>query len=169
LRLGLLIEGDAANPLVLARFDSASIGYGAYPLLRPAGAAALRGTDAEILRASARYGPLDATLEGSVTLGKHTDFELLSSLAAEPNGLPYASLVIPGMPLTATAVIAGTDAAADALSGRPDRGRTGRPADPRRSRRCFTLPSGAARQAARSICRGGCAAACPGQLGWIGP
>ncbi len=114
LRLGLLIEGDAANPLVLARFDSASIGYGAYPLLRPAGAAALRGTDAEILRASARYGPLDATLEGSVTLGKHTDFELLSSLAAEPNGLPYASLVIPGMPLTATAVIAGTDAAAGA-------------------------------------------------------
>lgn len=111
MRVGLLVEGDAANPLVLMRFASPGIGYGAYPIARPAGAVALQGTEATILRTTAAYGPLSLGALGAVTLGRHTDFELLASLRARSERLPCLSLLLPPMPLEGTAVLSGRDAA----------------------------------------------------------
>lgn len=119
LHFGLLVEGEATNPLLFARFASPGISYGGYQFEAPRGLVALSGTDATLIDARLRALGIDVGARGTVALGKHTDVEVAGLLRGPTDRLPYAAAAVPGLAVDGAAVVSGRDSAL-AASGEID-------------------------------------------------
>jgi autotransporter translocation and assembly factor TamB len=105
----LLVEGDAAAPTTLATFASPRLLYGRIPLEKAGGLVALRGQEADVVRARLRYDGIDAGARGVVLLATHTGVELVATVSAPARRVPFAAGLLGGMRVRGTAVTAGVD------------------------------------------------------------
>ncbi len=106
----LLVEGDATAPQTLASFSSPRIVYDRVPLEQPSGLVALNGPETAIVRSSLRYDGVEVGARGRVlSVGKHTNVELVANLAGSSAQLPYAGTIAPDVPLSGLALVTGTD------------------------------------------------------------
>ncbi len=107
----LFVEGDATAPQTLASFRSARLFYDRVPIDDVHGLVALHGAETAIVRSALRYGGIDVGARGRVlSVGKHTNVELVAALGAPAARLPYARGIVGDMLLQGTAVVRGVDA-----------------------------------------------------------
>jgi autotransporter translocation and assembly factor TamB len=106
----LFVEGDALAPTTLATFSSARIHYARIPIDQPSGLVALHGQDTTILRSGLRYDGMRVGARGRVISTKHTDVDLLATVAAQASRVPYAAQLLGGMLVYGTVVTSGVDA-----------------------------------------------------------
>ena len=106
----LFVEGDALAPTTLATFSSARIHYARIPLDGSSGLVALHGVDTTILRAGLRYDGMRVGARGRVVSTKHTDVDLLATVAAPASRVPYAAQLLGGMLVYGIVVTSGVDA-----------------------------------------------------------
>ena len=110
LAFNLFVEGDAALPTTFARFRSANMHYASLPLDHVDGFVALRGSETTILRAGLRYDGIAIATRGRIVSTKHTDIDMLASVRAPAQRLPYANQLLGPMMVDAAAVATGVDA-----------------------------------------------------------
>jgi autotransporter translocation and assembly factor TamB len=106
----LLVEGDAALPTTFATFASPRMHYANIPLDRLSGLVALRGQETAILRAGLDYDGIAVGTRGRIVSTKHTDVDMLATIHAPAQRLPYAGRLLGPMLLNASAVAMGVDA-----------------------------------------------------------
>ena len=112
--LAVLIEGRAADPLILARVSSGDAGYGKLPISRLGATVAYYRSAASLVPLSARYGGIDLTARGAFLIGEHLISELALSALAPAAAVPYAAQTIPGALLHASGLVSGVDGAFNA-------------------------------------------------------
>ncbi len=109
----LLVEGPVQQPLVFATLDAARATYRAIPLTATHAAVALQGTEATILDARTRYGPIALWGLAALTLQRQIGTIALARIDAPAGSLPYLAQVVPGAALHGFATVAGTGAAVE--------------------------------------------------------
>lgn len=111
--LQALALGPVSKPLVFASFASPSIAYGTMTVSGVHGSIAMQGTEVDILDAALRYGPVNLGARGTVTLEKQPGVTIVASVAGPADELPYASQIVPHMPLRGVAIVSGAGRALD--------------------------------------------------------
>jgi autotransporter translocation and assembly factor TamB len=106
----LLVEGSATQPMTIASFDSRKLVYAGIPLDDASGKVALHGTETAILHSGVGYAGMRAGASGDVLLAKHTGVELVATVAAPAQRVPYAAQLLGPMLVRGVAVVTGTDA-----------------------------------------------------------
>jgi len=110
----LFVEGDATAPQTLASFRSPQISYDRTSVTNPSGLVALNGPETAVVRAALGYNGIDVGAHGRIlSMGKHTNIEMLAGIAAPAARLPYVTAIAPQMLLRGEAVARGVDARLD--------------------------------------------------------
>ncbi len=106
----LFVEGDATAPQTLASFGSPAIDYDRIRIERPSGLVVLSGPETAVLRSSLQYAGVAVDARGRIlSVGKHTNIEMLARIDGQSSRLPYASILAPNMALSGLAVVTGVD------------------------------------------------------------
>ena len=108
LAFGLLVEGPALNPVLIAAFTSPNLVYDRTALRATNGKIAILGTDLHVLGLRTSYGPIRARVGGVLGLRKEVEPQLVVDADLPANALPYGGAIAPGVGLHAFATIEGT-------------------------------------------------------------
>ncbi|MGB8910383.1 MAG: translocation/assembly module TamB domain-containing protein [Candidatus Cybelea sp.] len=118
LTFALLVEGAATKPLVWIDLRSPKIAYATATLDRVNGLLAYDGRDAAVLGLRGSYGRIGVTARGRVALEKEPGaIDMIASVRAPADALPYAATLLPGMPLSGLALATANDPRAIATRG----------------------------------------------------
>ena len=108
--LNVLAEGAATSPLVMISVRSPEIRYLHAPIRDGAGLVAYENNELDILDAHAYYAHFAAQARGRILLTPRTnDIEVLAHASAPANTVPYATDVVPGMPIEGTLLATASD------------------------------------------------------------
>lgn len=109
IRLRLLVEGDAARPLVLGAFRSRRVSYASTPLTSASGSVALLQRELDVVSFGATYAGVRVGGRGRLILERHTSVDIAARFSAPADSLPYAARIVPGVPLEGVAIVRGVD------------------------------------------------------------
>jgi hypothetical protein len=110
-RIRTLIEGPAADPMIVASFTGRTLAYRALPASGTRGTIAFYHEAASIVPFVARYGGIDVRVYGAVETAAATIGTFVVSAAAQADVLPYAAQLVRGARLTGTGLVAEWNAA----------------------------------------------------------
>ncbi len=110
-RVGVLIEGSTAAPIVVARADAARAYYRAMPLDHVHADIALSNGVVYVAPMTANYAGVATTLIGSLTLGPKVVSDLVVHADMSSDALPYVSELLPHEPMVADAILTGSSLA----------------------------------------------------------
>lgn len=106
----LLVEGSPTKPITWIALRSPQIHYAATSVDRIRGLVAFDGREADIVNFNAAYGAVDLRGRGRVALTKRPNaVEMLLAAGAPAGAAPYASRVLPSMPLGADVLATADD------------------------------------------------------------
>ena len=109
-----LVEGPVSSPLVSTTLSAASMRYDRFPLHDVTGDALFYESTVALAPVAAGYGPVRATVRGTLDLGAVAASRLVVDASAQAASLPYLAQVVPGAPLRVTGIVLGSDLALEA-------------------------------------------------------
>ncbi|MBC5810181.1 MAG: translocation/assembly module TamB domain-containing protein [Candidatus Eremiobacteraeota bacterium] len=112
--LHALVEGPAADPLIVARFAAPNATFLQYPLHDTSGVALYYQNSVTLVPARTHYGPISVVARGTLDLGKTANSHLIIEADAPARSLPYLAQIMPYAPLHLSALIEGGDLALNA-------------------------------------------------------
>lgn len=108
-RLGVLVEGALRDPMILARARSPRAVYGKLPFDDLDAGIGYRDGVVALLPLRANYGGTNASVRGTLTVGKQLRSELALHVAGPANRLPYFNRLLGDEPLAIDAAATGVD------------------------------------------------------------
>lgn len=107
--LNVLVEGHPSKPLILIGVRAPNVRYAKATIQNANGLIAFDGQEADIINFEARYLGVAANAHGKLALHPAPRaLEMVAGVIAPPNGVPYASSLLPGVPIAAS-VLATSD------------------------------------------------------------
>jgi autotransporter translocation and assembly factor TamB len=100
-------SGDLNAPVVTGTFSAPEMVYRGLPVSRPDGTFSIHGSDLDLLGASFNYGPVNVEARGTLALEKEVGVNLVVTLHADGDRLPYVSQLLRGLPLTSVVHVSG--------------------------------------------------------------
>lgn len=118
LDFSLLVEGDARQPLTWIALRSPRTTYAGTTLQNLDGIVAFDGHNAEIVRFAGAYGSVKLDARGRIALGRQDKaIAMLVRAEAPAGGTPYASALLPQVPMNAAVLVTADDPKALAMRG----------------------------------------------------
>jgi autotransporter translocation and assembly factor TamB len=100
-------SGDLNAPVVNGTFSAPEMVYRGLPVSHPSGTFSIHGSDLDLLGASFAYGPVNVEAHGTLALEKEVGVNLVVTLHAGGDRLPYVSQLLRGLPLTSVVHVQG--------------------------------------------------------------
>jgi autotransporter translocation and assembly factor TamB len=118
IRFAMLAEGKASNPTIWIRLRSPEVTYAAASVDRVDGLIALRGREANVIRLAGAYQQADVIARGRLAFDKERNaIEAVVRAQSPPGGIPYASRLLPELPLNSIALATADDPKAISVRG----------------------------------------------------
>ena len=100
-------EGDLTAPVVGGMFSAPRMVYRGLPVRGAGGTFSIHGSDLDVLGARFDYGPVNVEAHGTLALEKAVGVNLVVTLHAAGDRLPYVSQLLHGLALTSVVHVAG--------------------------------------------------------------
>ncbi len=110
-RFAAVIEGRAADPVVVGRFSAAAPSFRGIQARDVLGTAGYYRNSVSVVPFTARYGAVALRSYGAIDLGKDTISTLAVSAAGPASAIPYAAQIVPSAMVRADGVLSGTNGA----------------------------------------------------------
>ncbi len=118
LDFALLVQGSASKPVTWIALRSPQVRYAATPIDRLRGLVAFDGREADVVDLDAAYGAVDVRGRGRIALAKSPHaVEMLLGVRSPAGAAPYASRLLPSIPLRADVLATADDPKHIALRG----------------------------------------------------
>ncbi len=108
LSFALIGSGNLNTPVVSGTFSAPQMIYHGFPVDRPSGTFSIHGSDLDLLGARFAYGPVNVEAHGTLALEKNVGTNLVVTLHAAGDRLPYVAQLMHGLQLTSVVHVEGT-------------------------------------------------------------